>query len=92
MSVHLLLRARGGSTGTLSHLKRELRARKTQAGTSMSLTDISFDGMFRGDGGMLDGDDTPRCTCECSWCREECEDEGEEFCKAHYNPALVKAG
>ena len=48
----------------------------------MSLADLVFDGMFRGDGVMFDGDGTPRRPRKCSWCGKECEDEGEEFCRA----------
>ena len=48
----------------------------------MSLTDLVFDGMFPGDGGMLDGDATPPGTRVCSWCRKECEDEDEDFCRS----------
>jgi len=60
----------------------------------MSLADLVFDGMFRGDGGMLDGDGTPPGTRECSWCRKECEDEGEEFCRACFpgcDPSVVES-
>ena len=48
----------------------------------MSLLDLVFDGMFPGDGGMLDGDATPPGTRVCSWCRKECEDEDEDLCRA----------